>query len=70
MNKLKVSIVAIAFSLVAQASASVITMTLVDEYETSGHKRVCVYEGGNNSEALVVNASRSCPSKKTFGKQH
>lgn len=70
MNKLKITIAAVALSLPVQALASVVTMTLVDEYETSGHKRVCVYEGGNDSATIVINAANSCPSKKTFGKQH
>lgn len=61
-------IIAVFFS--TTALATVITMTLVDEYEVKGHKKVCVYEGGNSSAVVIINASRSCPSKKTFGKEH
>lgn len=70
MNKIKIAFAALALSLSVQAVAAVVTMTLVEEYETSGHKRVCIYEGGNDSATVVINAANSCPSKKTFGKQH
>lgn len=51
--------------LAGNARATVNTMTLTDEYVSNG-VRVCIYEGGNRTEVIEVNASGSCPSKKTF----
>lgn len=49
----------------ASSCATVNTLTNTGEY-SDGDKKICIYEGSGRVETIVINASRACPSKKTF----
>lgn len=66
MSKLKaVSVMMIVAMYASPSFARVNTLTNTDEI-SDGDKKICIYEGSGRVETIVIEASRACPSKKTF----